>query len=164
MPTLVPWKRMHSPTDTKRLAVFPGSFDPIHLGHLDILKRASHLFDRVIVAIGHNTTKTGLFPDAKRMQMAEAAIAGLPNVSAERFDGLTAAFCRRKGAQYLLRGLRNPSDADYELPIAHMNAQLTPGLETVFLLTAPEYSMLRSTIVREIHRSGGDIRQWVPWA
>lgn len=146
-----------------RLAVFPGSFDPLHLGHLDVLRRASGLFDNVIVAIGRNTTKSALYSVEDRLAMVEKACADIPNISVESFTGLTADFCRSRGARYLVRGLRNPSDADYEIPIAHMNAQLAEGLETVFLLTAPQYSMLRSTIVREIHRSGGDIKQWVPW-
>lgn len=147
-----------------RIALFPGSFDPFTNGHLDVVRRGIGLFDEVIVAIGTNSSKARYLP-AEQMQ---ALIAELfrhePRVSVRTFRGLTAEFARHTGARYLLRGLRNSPDFEYEKPIAYGNEHLNPGLETVFLLTSPTLSAISSTIIRDIHRFGGNVDAFLPFA
>lgn len=147
-----------------RIALFPGSFDPFTNGHLDIVRRGVELFDEVIVAIGTNSSKQRYLP-AEHMR---TLIAGLfvddPRVSVQTFGGLTAEFARAVGARYLLRGLRNSPDFEYEKPIAYGNQHVNPGLETVFLLTSPALGAISSTIIRDIHRWGGNVDAWVPFA
>jgi pantetheine-phosphate adenylyltransferase len=146
------------------IAVFPGSFDPITLGHVDIVQRAAGLFDKVVIAIGQNTTKNYVFSQEKRLKMAEEVFRGNTNVEITGFNELTVNLCRKLGATYLLRGLRSATDFDYEKGIAFMNSSLAPEIETVFLMTKPEYAGISSTIVREIYRYGGDISAFVPAA
>lgn len=147
-----------------RIALFPGSFDPFTNGHLDVVRRGAGLFDQVIVAIGNNSSKQRYLPVA----YMEAQIAGVfrdePRVSVRSFRGLTADFAREVGARYLLRGLRNTTDFEYENTIAQANRHVNPELETVFLITAPALAAISSTIIREIHRFGGDVTQFVPFA
>jgi pantetheine-phosphate adenylyltransferase len=146
----------------KKCAVFPGSFDPFTHGHKNIVDRCIPLFDEIIVAIGVNTTKSNLFTTEARVEAIRKTFAHSDKVRVETFRGLTADFCRSIGAQWIVRGLRNSIDFEYEQSIASMNKALNPEIETVFLFTDPALQPISSTIVREIHRSGGDIGQFVP--
>lgn len=145
-----------------KIAVFPGSFDPFTLGHYDIILRALPLFDEIIIAVGENSTKNALFSVEKRLLMIQEVFSQYPKIKTESYPGLTVDFCRQKKAHYLLRGLRTAADFEFERSIAHSNKMLYPELETVFLLTAPQYSFITSTIVREIYKNKGDISGFVP--
>ena len=144
-----------------RRAACPGSFDPVTNGHLDIIERASALFDEVVVAVGVNKSKNRLFSPEERIAMLEEACAGLPNVRIASFDGLLTDFCKTEDVVAIVKGLRAVSDFDYELQMAQMNRTLA-GVETVFLPTNPEWSYLSSSLVREVARLGGDYRSLVP--
>jgi pantetheine-phosphate adenylyltransferase len=144
-----------------KTAVFPGSFDPITLGHYDIVKRSLDLFDKIIIAIGVNADKKYMFTLEQRVAFIEQAFADEPKVEVTTYSGLTVDFCQKVGAQYILRGLRNPADFEFEKAIAHTNRVLAP-VETVFLLTAPDTAFISSTIVRDVVRNGGDYTQLVP--
>lgn len=148
----------------KRIAVFPGSFDPITKGHEQVVIKAAALFDEIVVAIGHNTTKQSMFTIEQRKAWIDATFSSLPNVRCEVYEGLTVDYCKRNGAQYLLRGLRNGVDFEYEKNIALMNATLAPEVETVLLFTDPRYAAVQSTIVREILKNKGDVSAFVPEA
>ena len=145
-----------------KIAVFPGSFDPITIGHVDLVRRALPLFDKVIVAVGINSTKKYLFPLEQRMEWLRQVFASYPNVGVDSFPNLTAHYCQRIGAEYLLRGLRNASDFDYEKTISQLNHIVGGGIETVFLIAQPEFSHISSTIVREIIVGGADATPFVP--
>lgn len=145
-----------------RTAVFPGSFDPITRGHESIVRRAIPLFDRIVIAIGINQEKTGYFPLEKRLEWIKTVFRDCPTVSVESYNGLTVDFCRQKQAGYLIRGLRTSADFEFERSVAQVNSRLSPAVETVFLLTQPEFVMVTSSIVREVHKYGGDISQFVP--
>lgn len=145
-----------------RIAVFPGSFDPITIGHVEIVRRAAPLFDSIIVAIGINSQKKYLFPLEQRLEWLRLAFADMPNVQVDTFEKLTAHYCQKVGARYLLRGLRNASDFDYEKTISQLNAIVGDGLETVFFISEPKYSHYSSTIVREIIKGGGDASPFLP--
>lgn len=147
-----------------KIAVFPGSFDPITTGHADLVRRALPLFDKIIVAIGVNSQKQTLFPLEQRMAWIKAVFAEEPKVQVDWFENLTAHYCSRIGARYLLRGLRNASDFDYEKTISQLNHIVGGGLETVFLISDPAYSHISSTIVREIIKGGGDASPFLPEA
>ena len=147
-----------------RIAVFPGSFDPFTNGHLDIVRRGLGLFDEVIVAIGTNSSKQRYLPVEQMMELIGGVFSDEPRVSVRTFKGLTAEFAREVGARYLLRGLRNSPDFEYEKPIAHGNQHVNPELETVFLLTSPALGSISSTIIRDIHRFGGNVAAFVPFA
>ncbi len=147
-----------------KIAVFPGSFDPITRGHESVILRALPLFDIIVVAIGENSGKRGYFPLEKRMEWLRKIFAKEPRIRVETYSGLTIDYCRQTGANYILRGLRTAADFDFERGIGIMNRAMMPDLETIFLLSAPEYSALSSSIVREIHRNGGDVRQFLPEA
>lgn len=147
-----------------KIAVFPGSFDPITLGHESIVRRAVPLFDKVIVAIGVNADKTGYFALETRMKWLKNVFADLPTVSVESYQGLTVDFCRQQNAAYLIRGLRTSADFEFERSVAQVNHKLYEGIETVFMLALPEFVMVTSSIVREIHKFGGDVSQFVPKA
>lgn len=144
-----------------RRAVFPGSFDPITLGHYDIIQRGVTLFDEVIVAIGVNADKKYMVDLADRKRFIEEAFADEPKVKVITYEGLTIDLCKRVQAQFILRGLRNPADFEFEKAIAHANRKLS-GIETVFLLTAAGTSFISSSIVRDVYRNGGDYKQLVP--
>src|SRR5574343_402145 len=144
-----------------KIAVFPGSFDPITLGHLDIIERAVPLFDKLIIAIGQNSQKKYMFPLEKRMEFIKKTVADFPNVEVDYFEGLTVDYCLKKDAQFILRGLRNPADFEFEKAIAHTNRTLAK-IETVFLLTASKTSYISSSIVRDVIRNGGDYTVLVP--
>ncbi len=145
----------------KRKAVFPGSFDPITLGHYDIIKRGVSLFDEVIVAIGINADKKYMFTLEERKKFIEDAFKDQPKVSVITYEGLTINLCKKEDAQFILRGLRNPADFEFEKAIAHTNRKLSQ-IETVFLLTASKTSYISSTIVRDVIRNGGDYTVLVP--
>lgn len=151
----------NAPNNTK-IAVFPGSFDPITNGHIDLVNRALPLFDKIIVAVGINQQKTALLPLATRLQWLEQVFADQPKVEIASFEGLTVNFCSQAGAHYLIRGLRNASDFDYEKTISQLNTIIGKDLETVFLISRPEFSHISSTIVREIIRGKGDVSAFVP--
>ena len=142
-------------------AVCPGSFDPVTNGHLDIVDRASALFDEVIVAVGVNRSKSRLFSPEERIDMLRQACRGFPNVTVDGFSGLLTDFCAERGAQAIVKGLRAVSDFDYELPMAQINATLADG-ETVFVPTSPEWSFLASSLVKEVAAFGGDVSRLVP--
>jgi pantetheine-phosphate adenylyltransferase len=142
-------------------AIFPGSFDPITLGHYDIIKRGVTLFDQIIVAIGINAEKKYMFPLEKRKQFIEDAFAGEPKIKVVTYTGLTVDFCQKNKIQYILRGLRNPADFEFEKAIAHTNRKLSK-IETVFLLTAARTSYISSSIVRDVIRNDGDYTKLVP--
>tara|TARA_B100000683_G_scaffold255333_1_gene274827 strand:- start:660 stop:1124 length:465 start_codon:yes stop_codon:yes gene_type:complete len=145
-----------------RKAVFPGSFDPITLGHEDVVRRAVPLFDEIIVAVGVNSSKKNNFSTEERIDMLEAVFSDLPQVKIKSFSGLTADFCKTEKAGWLLRGVRNSSDFEYEFTIAQMNKKLSPNLETTVLFTKEEYSSISSTVVREIIANNGDVSAFVP--
>jgi pantetheine-phosphate adenylyltransferase len=143
-------------------AVFPGSFDPITVGHVEIVKRALPLFDGIVIAVGLNSQKQSLFSLEQRLEWLKEVFAKEPKVEIAFFEGLTAHFCNRIGAKYLLRGLRNASDFDYEKTISQLNHIVGQNLDTVFLISHPEFSHISSTIVREIIRGGGDASPFIP--
>lgn len=144
-----------------KTAIFPGSFDPITLGHYDIVNRALPLFDRIVIAIGINAEKKYMFSLEQRQRFIELAFTHSPKVSVISYQGLTIDLCRQLNADYILRGLRNPADFEFEKAIAHTNRQLSK-IETVFLLTSASTSYISSSIVRDVIRHGGDYRSLVP--
>jgi len=146
----------------KKIGIFPGSFDPFTIGHEAIVRRGLPLFDELIIAIGYNSAKKGYFSLEKRKQWIEDIFADEQKITVDTYEGLTVNYCKKKNANYILRGLRTAADFEYERAIAQMNRMLVNGIETVFLLTFPEHSPISSTIVREIHRHGGDVCQFVP--
>ena len=143
-------------------ALYPGSFDPLTLGHLDLIERAAQLFERVVVAVLRNPSKNPCFSVDQRLAQIRAATAHLANVQAEAFHGLTVECAQRTGAGVILRGLRAMSDFEYELQIAHTNKSLAPRLETLFMATATAHSFLSSSVVKEVARFGGDVGHMVP--
>lgn len=144
-----------------RRVVCPGSFDPVTNGHLDIVERASSLFDEVVVAVGVNASKNRLFTPDERIEMLTTACRGLPNVRVDGFSGLLTDFCLEHDIVAIVKGLRAVSDFDYELQMAQMNSSLAP-IETVFVPTSPEYSFLASSLVKEVAAFGGDVTGLVP--
>lgn len=146
------------------IAVFPGSFDPITQGHVDLVMRSLPIFEKIIVAVGQNAQKNYLFDLEQRKNWIRASFQGVNKIEVSHFDTLTAHYCREVGARYLLRGLRNASDFDYEKTISQINHIVGEGIETVFLISQPEYSHISSTIVREIIKGGGDATPFLPEA
>lgn len=149
-------------TQSFKRAVFPGSFDPMTLGHLNILQRSVPLFDEIIVAVGVNDAKAPMFPLEKRLEWLRNVCAPFPSVRIEAFEGLTSSFCIKNEANWLLRGVRNGGDFEYERTIAQMTKLLEPSLETVILFTDPEFAQIHSNVVREIVRNGGDASAFLP--
>ena len=147
-----------------RIALFPGSFDPFTNGHLDIVRRGIRLFDEVIVALGTNSSKQRYLPVEKMQALVAAVFKDEPRVSVRTIRGLTAEFARQVGARYVLRGLRSSQDFEYEKPIAYGNQHVNAELETVFLLTSPTLGAISSTIIRDIHRFGGNVDAFLPFA
>ena len=152
--------------DTPRVAVFPGSFDPLTSGHEDVVRRALALADRVVVAVAHAPTqsKRAMFSVEERVEMIRESFADEPRVEAAEFQGLLVDFARRIGAGIVVRGVRTVADWEYELQMASMNRALSPGLETVFLAPAPEHSFVSATLVRQVAALGGDVSPFVPAA
>lgn len=145
-----------------KIAVFPGSFDPITIGHVDIVKRSIPLFDKIIVAIGVNTQKKYLFPLEKRMAWIQDVFKNYPTVEVTSYQGLTINYCKKINAQYILRGIRSAADFEYEKTIAHLNHSMEVNIETILMLSPPEYSSISSTIVREIILGQGDVSKFIP--
>jgi pantetheine-phosphate adenylyltransferase len=146
----------------KKIAVFPGSFDPFTVGHESVLNRALPLFDQVVVMIGVNHLKKGLFTVESRKKMIEEVFRDEPKVTVETYDGLTIDFCKRIGATHILRGLRTAADFEYERAIAQVNKKMLPSIETIFLLTIPEHTPINSSIVRDVLYHGGDVSSFIP--
>jgi len=144
-----------------RRAIFPGSFDPLTLGHFDIIQRGITLFDEIIIAIGINADKTYMFPLEQRMQFIQNAFKTESKIKVLTYEGLTVEFCKKVEAEFILRGLRNPADFEFEKAIAHTNRKLSE-IETVFLLTSSGKSYISSSIVRDVIRNGGDYTGLVP--
>jgi pantetheine-phosphate adenylyltransferase len=144
-------------------ALFPGSFDPFTKGHEDIVRRSLMLFDEVVIAIGNNSNKQRYFPLELMQEKIGATFASEPAVSVKVFQGLTAEFALQEGAQFIVRGLRNTTDFEYENSISQANHYVNPGLETVFLITAPSLSAITSTIVRDLHRYGASVDALLPY-
>ncbi|MAM28730.1 MAG: pantetheine-phosphate adenylyltransferase [Flavobacteriaceae bacterium] len=144
-----------------RRAVFPGSFDPITLGHVDIVTRALPLFDEIIIAIGVNANKSYMWPLDERIEKIEAAFRRNTKVTVASYEGLTANFCKEQQAQFILRGLRNTTDFNYEQTIAQANEKVN-GVDSIFLICSPEFSHISSSIVRDIARNGGDFASLIP--
>ncbi len=142
-------------------AIFPGSFDPITLGHCDIIRRALPLFDEIILAVGINSSKKYMFSVAERMHFLEKTFKDEPKIRITQYTGLTVDYCKKEEAQFILRGLRNPADFEFEKAIAQTN-RLISGIDTVFLLTSADTSYISSSIVRDILRNGGNVSQLVP--
>ncbi|MCV9385880.1 pantetheine-phosphate adenylyltransferase [Reichenbachiella ulvae] len=147
----------------KKIAMFPGSFDPFTKGHEDIVRRASALFDEIIIAIGHNSKKQRYFEIDYMIDRIESTFADDPSISVITYNELTASLAEKYNANYLLRGLRNTTDFEYENSIAQVNRYLNDKLETVFLITSPEWAHISSTIIREVHKYDGDISPFVPY-
>jgi len=148
--------------DMDRIAVFPGSFDPITVGHQSIILRACDLFDQIIVAIGDNAEKTCYFDIEQRLEWLDKVFAGNGKISIAKYSGLTVEFCRKVNARFILRGLRTSADFEFERSIGQVNKKMYPEIETVFLLTIPEHTSINSSIVRDILRHGGDASRFVP--
>ncbi len=145
-----------------KICVFPGSFDPITRGHVDLVRRAVPLFDKIYVAVGVNDQKNYLFSLEQRLEWCKKVFFDMDNVTIGHFTGLTVNYCRDVGAHYLLRGLRNASDFDYEKTISQLNTIIGDELETVFLISRPEFSHISSTIVREIIKGQGNVAPFIP--
>jgi pantetheine-phosphate adenylyltransferase len=145
-----------------KIAVYPGSFDPITNGHLDIIRRAAKMFERVIVAVAINAEKTPVFTVQERVAMVREAVKGFKNVAVDEFGGLLVSYARRNHAAVLVRGLRAVSDFEFEFQLALMNRKLDPGIETIFLMTKDEYTFISSRQVKEICRMGGNVSDFVP--
>lgn len=145
-----------------RIGIYPGSFDPVTYGHLDLIQRATHLFDRVIVAVAQHTPKQPLFSLSERLALVTKAVAHLPNVTVETFDGLLVDFVEKRKGQAVIRGLRAVSDFEFEFQLALMNRKLNARVETIFLMPKEPYIFLSSRAVKEIAALGGDVSAFVP--
>ena len=145
-----------------KIAVFPGSFSPFTLGHQYVINRAMTLFDKIISAVGSNSAKEYYFTEEQRIQWMEDIFKDEPKVEIRKYEGLTVDFCKSIGANFILRGLRNSKDFNYEKEIAQVNQTLNEEIETIFIITSSEYSHISSTLVREVAKNGGDISKFVP--
>ncbi len=146
----------------EKIAIFPGSFDPFTVGHESIVRRATLLFDKIIIMIGHNSNKKSFFPLEKRIRWINTVFADDSRITVDVHEGLTVDYCRKAGANFIIRGLRTSADFEFERAIAQVNKQMHPGIETVFLLTIPEHTPVNSTIVRDIILHGGDASRFIP--
>jgi pantetheine-phosphate adenylyltransferase len=146
----------------QRIALFPGTFDPITIGHLDIIHRALPLFDKLVIGIGRNANKTAMFSEEQRMKWIRDIFGDNPKVSVVVYEGLTVECCRKVGANFIVRGIRYVNDFEYEKAIADMNRSLDKDIETVFLTCLPQYTSVASTLVRDVIRNGGNARQFLP--
>lgn len=146
----------------KRIALFPGTFDPITVGHINILERAIPLFDEIVIGIGNNSSKSTLFALEQREQWIKDIFKNVPSIKVASYEGLTVDFCKEINAHYILRGLRNMSDFDYEKNIAQMNKLVSEQVESVFLMCDPAYTPVSSSVVRDLIRNGGDTSKFLP--
>jgi pantetheine-phosphate adenylyltransferase len=146
----------------QRIGLFPGTFDPITVGHLDIIQRSLDLFDVLYIGIGRNAAKVPMFSEEQRIQWIEEIFKDEPRVKAVVYEGLTIECCRRVGAKFILRGIRYVNDFEYEKAIADMNRSLDPDVETIFLTCLPQYTSVASTLVRDVIRNGGDASPFLP--
>jgi pantetheine-phosphate adenylyltransferase len=145
----------------RQLVVFPGTFDPVTNGHLDLIRRGAALFDELVVAVGENPEKASLFSQPERAEIIRSLVAGIPNVRVETFAGLTVDFARKIGAAAILRGIRNASDLHFEFQVALTN-RVVAGVETVFIMTNPQYAFTSSSLIKQIAQMGGDVSALVP--
>ena len=145
-----------------RICLFPGTFDPVTLGHIDIIDRALPLFDKFIIGIGRNSNKTPMFSEDKRLKWLKEIYKNNPKVDALAYDGLTVDCCKSIGANFILRGIRYVNDFEYEKAIADMNRTLDENVETIFLTCLPQYTSIASTLVRDVLRNGGDVSKFLP--
>jgi pantetheine-phosphate adenylyltransferase len=148
----------------KKIAVFPGSFDPFTIGHEAIVRRALNLFDEIIIAVGANALKKNFYQLETRKEMISKVFHDEPRVRVDHYDGLTVDYCKKNGAGFLLRGLRTSADFEFERAIGQVNKSMAPDIESIFLLTVPEHSFINSGIVRDIIKNGGDASKFVPAA
>ena len=145
-----------------RIAVFPGSFSPFTIGHQSIIDRALSLFDKIIIGVGINSEKNQYFSIEERMQWIKDVYNNHPKIDVKQYKGLTVDFCKKENANYILRGLRDSHDFKFEKNIAHMNKELNPNIETIFIITAPKISHISSSIIRDIIKNGGDVSKFIP--
>lgn len=146
----------------KRICLFPGTFDPVTRGHVDIIQRTVNLFDKLVIGVGINSSKQPMYTTEQRTAWIREIFKDDPRVEVEGYSGLTIDYCRKINANYILRGIRYVSDFEYEKAIADMNRMLAPDIETIFLTCSPLYSTISSTLVRDVIRNGGDVSQFVP--
>jgi pantetheine-phosphate adenylyltransferase len=146
----------------ERICLFPGTFDPVTLGHTDIINRALPLFDKLVIGIGRNSNKTAMFSESERLDWLREIYAGEPKIDVLAYDGLTVNCCRQIGADFILRGIRYVNDFEYEKAIADMNRSLAHNVETIFLTCLPEFTSVASTLVRDVIRNSGDVSQFLP--
>jgi pantetheine-phosphate adenylyltransferase len=144
------------------LAVYAGSFDPVTLGHVDLIERAGNLFDQVIIAVGRHATKKAVFSFQERLDLLTEVTRGFSNLRVDSFDGLLIQYCEKIGARLIVRGLRAVTDFEYELQIAHANADMFPKVDTIFLPTRTKYGFVSASLVREIASHGGDVSHYAP--
>lgn len=145
-----------------KIAIYPGSFDPITKGHLDILKTGAEIFDKVIIAVARNSEKKGFLPIEERVKLIKESVKDLENVEVDSFEGLTIEYAKKQGAKVLIRGLRAVSDFEYELQLSQANSSLSSEIKTVFLTTKPKYNFISSSTIKEIYLNNGDISKFVP--
>lgn len=145
-----------------KIAIYPGSFDPITKGHLDILKTGAEIFDKVIIAVARNSEKKGFLPIEERVKLIKESVKDLENVEVDSFEGLTIEYAKKRGAKVLIRGLRAVSDFEYELQLSQANSSLSSDIKTVFLTTKPKYNFISSSTIKEIYLNNGDISKFVP--
>ncbi|MDR3680261.1 MAG: pantetheine-phosphate adenylyltransferase [Flavipsychrobacter sp.] len=146
----------------QRICLFPGTFDPITLGHVDVIKRAVSLFDKLVIGVGINSSKQPMFTVEQRTGWIKEIFKDDPRIEVTGYEGLTVHFCQKIGAKFILRGIRYVSDFEYEKAIADMNRMLSQEVETIFLTCAPQFSTISSTIVRDVIRNGGDVKLFIP--
>lgn len=145
-----------------KIAIYPGSFDPITKGHLDVLKTSSEIFDKIIIAVSKNSSKIGFLSVEERVDLIKASVEGMENVEVDSFEGLTVEYAKSKGAKVLIRGLRAVSDFEYEMQLSQTNSALSEEIKTVFLITKPKFNFISSSTVKDIALLGGDISKFVP--
>ena len=147
-----------------KIAIYPGSFDPITYGHLDILKNASEIFDKVIIAVAHNGAKTGFLSVEERVELIKKSVKDIENVEVDSFEGLTVEYAKKHDANVLIRGLRAVSDFEFEMQLSQTNSALCDEIKTVFLTTKPKYNFISSSTIKEIYQNNGDISKFLPEA